>query len=287
MAWRSANEMGASTDGNVSWDDVWWAEDLQVGLSEGRYPDTSWDYDQGYFWDDAVERIGYFHDKVLAMESLFDPRTYFLGQDTSADLRGFRVNYASNFFPQLRSLVGDLMVGNKAGFGPWEVGQELTWPDYADPDWSPPFGAVPIDPNAGFTIQLHSMVLGLVLLPDTFDSDIINSTRIWLDGSAEAIDTTHDTVTHTDPASGLTWRAISYVDGDGVETGIAARMITRANLLQERLGVESQGDDDDSAGGPDLDPTLEAAIALELDLQQENLNLLRAIHLELGWLDYE
>ena len=289
------------TDGNVSWDDVWWAEDLQVGLSEGRYPDTSWDYDQGYFWDDAVERIGYFHDKVLAMESLFDPRTYFLGQDTSADLRGFRVNYASNFFPQLRSLVGDLMVGNKAGFGPWEVGQELTWPDYADPDWSPPFGAVPIDPNAGFTIQLHSMVLGLVLLPDTFDSDIINSTRIWLDGSAEAIDTTHDTVTHTDPASGLTWRAISYLDGDGVETGIAARMITRANLLQERLGVEpigddddsagddddSAGDDDDSAGGPDLDPTLEAAIALELDLQQENLNLLRAIHLELGWLDYE
>jgi hypothetical protein len=261
------------TDGNVSWDDVWWAEDLQLGLSQGRYPDTSWDYDQGYFWDDAVERIGFFHDKVLAMESLFDPRTYFLGQDTSADLRGFRVNYASNFFPQLRELVGDLMVGNRAGFSPWESSDQLVWPDYADLDWTPPLGATPIDPNAGFTIQLHSMVLGLVLLPDTFDSDIINSTRIWLDGSAEAINTTNPTVTHTDPESGLTWVAISYMDGEGVETGIAARMIARADLLEQRLASASD----------DLAPT----IALELDQQRENLNLLRAIHVELGWLDYE
>ncbi len=287
------------TDGNVSWDDVWWAEDLRIGLSEGRYPDTSWDYEQGYFWDDAVERVGYFHDKVLAMESLFDPRTYFLGQDTAADLRGFRVNYASNFFPQITELVGNLMTGNRAGFSPWEDADALVWPDYADMDWEPPMGSVPIDPNAGFTIQLHAMVLGLVLLPDSFDSDVINSTRIWLDGSAEAINTTLPTVTHTDPASGLTWIAVSYPGAEGEETGIAARMIQRANLLEQRwtdasgtLGDDDDsadaGDDDDSSGPPvDPDEELAAAIALELDQQRENLNLLRAIHLELGWLDYD
>jgi len=285
------------SDGNVAWEDIWWAEfadeeglpSMRVGLSEGRYPDTSWDYEQGYFWDDAVERIGYFHDKVLAMESLFDPRTYFLGQDTAADLRGFRVNYASNFYPQLTELVGNLMVGNKAGFSAWEVDDVLTWPDYADADWEAPAGAVPIDPNAGFTIQLHAMVLGLVLLPDTFDSDIINTTRIWLDGSAEAVDTTLPTVTHEDPGSGLTWRAVSFPGPDG-EQGIAARMIERANLLQERWELASgAGDDDDSAGDDDdsADADLAAEIAVELDLQRENLNLLRAIHLELGWLDYE
>ncbi len=268
------------TDGNTRWDEVWWEPEdsenpFRVGLSEGRYPDTSWDFDQGYFWDDAVERVGYFHDKVLAMESLFDPRTYFLGQDSASDLRGFRVNFASNFYPQLRELVGNLMVGNRNGFSAWEVDDVLTFPDYADIDWQAPLGAVAIDPNADFTIQLHSMVLGLVLLPDTFDSDIINSTRIWLDGSAEAISTTLDTVIHTDPASGLTWVAVSYPGANSEETGIAARMIARANLLQQRL----------TDGG--LDETLAAAIALELDLQQENLNLLRAIHIELGWLDYE
>lgn len=290
-------ERATDWDGSESWMPLWYSEDLTVGVSDGRYLSTEWDYDQGYFWDDAITRVGFFSNKVLAMEALFDPTTYFLGQDTASDLRGFRVNYGANFFEPLNELVGDLMVGDTSGFAPYEVDDQVVFPDYADFPVEMPAGAVPIDPNAGFTIQLYTMLLGLSLLPDTYDSNIIDSTRIWLDGSADEISTQLPVVRHEDPASGLVWEAVSYRNEGGVEEGIAARMIERANAMSSYLGEEllSTGDDDDSAGDDDdsagedasfEEPADAVAVGERLRLHRENLNLLRAIHRQLGMLDF-
>ncbi len=279
-------------DGTESWMPVWYSEDLTVGVSDGRYLSTEWDYDEGYFWDEAITTVGFFSNKTLAMEALFDPTTYFLGQDTASDLRGFRVNYGANFFEPLEELVGDLMVGDPSGFAPYELDDQVVFPDYADFPVVMPAGAVSIDPNAGFTIQLYTMLLGLTLLPDTYDSTIIDSTRIWLDGD-NGIITQLPTASHTDPVSGLTWRAVSYLNEGGIEEGIAARMIARANAMSEYLGEEipGLGDDDDSAAGDDDDsaaavPEDAAEITVRLRLHRENLNLLRAIHMQLGMLDF-
>jgi hypothetical protein len=137
------------------------------------------------------------------------------------------------------------------------------------------------------------MLLGLSLLPDTYDSNIIDSTRIWLEGASDAITTPLPTVSHTDPVSGLIWRAVSYPSVGGTEEGIAARMIERANAMSAYLGEEipTLGDDDDSAAGDDDDsaaaaPADAAAITERLRLHRENLNLLRAIHMQLGMLDF-
>ena len=295
---------GVDTDGNPSWEPLWWSEDFDVGIDEGRYIATDWNYDQGYFWDEVVHHVGYFTDKTLAMEALFDPTTYFLGQDTAADLRRYRVNYGLNFFDPLMELVGDVMVGDKAGFAPYNVDGNVVFPDYADYPVTPPAGALPINPNADFTIQFHTMVMGLALLPDTFESEIIDSTRIWLDGAVDEVASVLPIVSHVDESSGLTYEAISYLD-DSAERGVAARMIIRANHLQSLLAPEpdagddddsagddddSAGDDDDSAGDDDdaasLDPEVAEAVAEELRLLRENLNLLRAIHQELGSLDF-
>jgi hypothetical protein len=298
---------GVDTDGNPSWEPLWWSDDFTVGIDEGRYLSTDWDYDEGYFWDEVVHHVGYFTDKTLAMQALFDPTTYFMGQDTAADLRRYRVNYGLNFFDPLMELVGDVMVGDKAGFAPYNVDGAVVFPDYADYPVTPPPGALPINPNADFTIQFHTMVMGLALLPDTFESEIIDSTRIWVVGASDAVGSVLPTVTHVDPDSGLTYEAISYLDDDGDERGVAARMIGRANALQTVLGEQlpddggddddsggddddSGGDDDDSAGDDDdddaLDPEVAARIQEELRLLRENLNLLRAIHQELGSLDF-
>ena len=309
------------TDGNLSWEPLWWSEDFEIGLDEGRYLATDWDYDEGYFWDEVVHHVGYFTDKTLAMEALFDPTTYFLGQDTSADLRRYRVNYGLNFFDPLMELVGDVIVGDKAGFAPYNVDGTVVFPDYADYPVTPPPGALPINPNADFTIQFHTMVMALALLPDTFESEIIDSSRIWLVGSGDEIETVLPTVLHTDPDSGLTYEAISYPDADtDEERGVAARLILRANhlqwLLEEDVPSGARGDDDDSAGDDDdsagddddsgpaddddaaddddddddsaplLDEDEAALVGEELRLLRENLNLLLAIHDELGSLDF-
>jgi hypothetical protein len=281
-------------EGNETWEESFSdsAIDL-IGLSQGRFLSTAWDFDQGYFWDDAIQRLGFMGEKILALEALFDPTTYFLGQDQSSDLRRYRVNYSLNFGPQLEDLVGSLITGDQGAFAPYAVDDTVSFPDYAALERALPVGAVPINPAADFTLQLHTMVLALALLPDTFDSGLINSMRIWLDGGVAEIETTRDVVSHNDPDAGLTWEAASYVEGvghDAVETGIAARMIGRANRL-----VDLQ--DANEATIATLDPTNDAAqiasletdnasLGLELDLHRENLNVLRAIHLELGTLDF-
>ncbi|MBJ94792.1 MAG: hypothetical protein CMP23_10025 [Rickettsiales bacterium] len=281
-------------DGAETWAPLWYSDDLTVGVTNGRYLSTDWDFDQGYFWDDAISRVGFFSNKVLAMEALFDPTTYFLGQDTAADIRGFRVNYGANFLAPLTELVGDLMVGDAPGFAPYELDSQVVFPDYADHPVVLPQGAVHIDPNAGFTIQLYTMLLGLALLPDTYDSNIIDSTRIWLDGAADEIAPELPVVRHVDPVSGLVWEAVSYRNEGGEERGIAARMIERANAMSAYLGEQlpAAGDDDDSAGDDDdsagsfTAPDDAAEIAERLRLHRENLNLLRAIHVQLGMLDF-
>ena len=70
-------------------------------------------------------------------------------------------------------------------------------------------------------------------------------------------------------------------------------MIARANAMSEYLGEEipGLGDDDDSAAGDDDDsaaavPEDAAEITVRLRLHRENLNLLRAIHMQLGMLDF-
>jgi len=287
---------GVDSDGNPSWEPLWWSEDFEVGIDEGRYLATDWNYDEGYFWDEVVHHVGYFTDKTLAMEALFDPTTYFLGQDTAADLRRYRVNYGLNFFDPLMELVGDVMVGDKAGFAPYNVDGAVVFPDYADYPVTPPAGALPINPNADFTIQFHTMVMGLALLPDTFESEIIDSTRLWVAGASDEVSSVLPVLAHIDTDSGLTYEAISYLDEGGSERGVAARMILRANHLQSLLGVpddgggdddDSAGDDDDSAGDENtLDPETAARVAEDLRLLRENLNLLRAIHQELGSLDF-
>ena len=279
-------------EGTEAWQESFSGTEL-VGLADGRFLSTAWDFDEGYFWDDAIQRLGFMGEKILALEALFDPTTYFLGQDQSSDLRRYRVNYALDFGPQLEDLVGSLITGERPAFAPYELDGDVYFPDYADPDRALPPLAVPINPAADFTLQLHTIVLALTLLPDTFDSSLINSTRIWLDGSGDEIETTRPVVAHNDPDTGLTYEAASYIEGEGedaVETGIAARMVGRANRLVSLI-------DHALAAIELLDPTADAeeiaeleanvaALRLELSLHRENLNLLRAVHLELGMIDF-
>jgi len=70
----------------------------------------------------------------------------------------------------------------------------------------------------------------VALIPASFDQTFVDQSRIFLQGSGQAIDTTRPTVTFTYFRSGRTYVANSYRQGT-VETGIAARMLLRAQEL--------------------------------------------------------
>ena len=76
--------------------------------------------------------------------------------------------------------------------------------------------------------------LGSALIPATYDPTFSDSARLWIAGNGAQITPTLPTVTFADPYSGKTYTAVSYMVGIQ-QTGLAARMISRANELKGLL----------------------------------------------------
>jgi hypothetical protein len=207
----------------------------RINAFDGRYMETTWDFDAGYFWFDQLERVGYFYDKLAALIVLTDPTTYFLGRDTDVDIRRYQINFASSFGPSMTALMRGMLAQDWASIGPRFAngGRDLAYPDPLQiVDGSMP--GTPISPSVGFSIQLYAAVLGMSLLPQTYDQDFLNRARIWLEGGVEAVEPAPGTpvVEFIDPRSGNHYRAVSYPDASGRESGVGAQMLLHAEALR-------------------------------------------------------
>ncbi|MBI2895977.1 MAG: zinc-dependent metalloprotease [Deltaproteobacteria bacterium] len=250
-----------------------WGEDFEVPLTEGRWLETTWDFDSGYYWDDKVLRVGYFVDKALAMELMADPTTWFLGRDTAADIRQYQISFYSNFRDQMVDLFGGLMGDRIDRIAPYEdANGNLQRRDYTDPTSVIPPGATPIDPQTGFTVQLFASVYGMTMMSDNFDTKFIDSARVYLEGSGQGFTPLFERVTFDDPYGGKRYVAQSFPDEDGVERGVAAGVIAEANALLAIFQDEGASDEERARA--------DAALRNYVD----NLDLMRQIgeYLDLG-----
>ncbi|MEZ4335672.1 MAG: hypothetical protein R3B82_03505 [Sandaracinaceae bacterium] len=240
--------------------------DVRVNAFDGRYLETTWDFDAGYFWFDQLERVGYFYDKVIAIEVLTDPTTYFLGRDTDADIRRYQLNFANTFGPSMSRFFGGLQGEDWATIAPRARGAELDFPDAVEISQGDMPGT-PIAPNASFSIQLYAAIFGTAFIPQTYDQDYLNRSRVWVRGGAEEvdIDPSLPLVEYTDPTSGLTYVSVSYPDTEGVEHGVGAQLIVRAQRLRARADAGNE------------------AAAAELDSFIDNLDLARLLTWYLGF----
>ncbi|MBM4784124.1 MAG: hypothetical protein GQE15_41170 [Archangiaceae bacterium] len=215
-------------------DEFWDRPKFTLGLGEARYFETSWEYDSGYFWYERVHHVGSFNDKVSAMMLMFDSETYFLGKDVAADSRQYAINYWRIFPRQILDLFGAAMTDRFDRIGPIYDGTKFVTRPISGTITIPPMGQAAVDPKLGFTLQLWMTVLGNALIPATYDQTFSNSSRLWLQGTGQTVTSTLPTVTFDDPFSGKTFVAISYKVGI-LETGMAARMISRANELKAKV----------------------------------------------------
>ena len=218
--------------------EAWYQDDsgtgapgFTLGLGQSRYFTTQWEYDSGYFWYERVRNVGSFVDKVAAISQLTDSETYFIGKDVAADLREFSINYWRLFPRQMLDVYGAALTGRWDRFAPTFDGTTFKHRAISSTITIPPAGTLPVDPQLGFTVQLWMSSLGSALIPATFDQTFSDSSRLWLAGNGTQITSTLPTVTFADPYSGKTYTAVSYMSGI-LETGISARMISRANELK-------------------------------------------------------
>jgi len=214
-----------------SYFDPMYPPDFTLPLGEGRYFVTEWEYDSGYFWYERLHHLGSFTDKIAAIAELTDPETYFIGKDSSSDLRQYAINFARLYPKQINDFWAGALTNRYDRYGPVYDGMNYVERPISKPITVPPAGTVAVDPQVGFTVQLWMASLGSALLPATFDNSYADSSRIWVAGNGAAIMPSLPTVSFTDPFSGKVYTAVSYKNGV-IETGVAARMLARAEELK-------------------------------------------------------
>jgi len=251
-----------------------------LDVTRGRYFTTSWsdtNYEDqcGYYFWECLHHVGFYLDKVMALLAMSDAQTYFVARDTAEDIREWRISYFDDFGDQITSLMGGVMAEDASGVGPWlePVSGAYFDRDYADPSLDPvlqgglPEGTAPVDPYAGFTVQLYAAVLGAARFHNNFDNRFNDGLRTWIAGSGLEVDA--PVVRYTDPWNGWTYEAIDRPDG------IAARVIGRANLLKSRSNFCNE--DDEAAPDacvPALPRSQKDASDGALRLLQDNLAIL-------------
>jgi hypothetical protein len=209
--------------------------DAQTSLTTGRYFTTTWwdttfaDTCGMYFWE-CLHHFGFYLDKVMALEALTDSQTYFVARDTAEDLREWRISFYDDFAPQMNAFFGGVLAQDYAQIAPHYVSfSDVRHPDYVLGDT--PTAGTALDPATGFTVQLYAAVLGMARFQNNFDKTFLDSSRMWLRGSAFSVESPDGYVEYVDPRQGgKTYRAIDFPDGSGA----AQRMIGRANAVLSR-----------------------------------------------------
>ncbi|MBN2360105.1 MAG: zinc-dependent metalloprotease, partial [Deltaproteobacteria bacterium] len=216
---RVAQKYGASTG-------------FTVDITGGRYYSTSWSgssYDCGYYWWECLHHIGFYLDKIMAIEALSDSSTNFVARSTPEDVREWEISYYNSFAPQIAQINRAILAGRWDAIAPYWEGGQVKFPNYAG-DLAQTH-VTPVDPMATFTVQLYWQVLGLTRFVDNFDPRFVDQSRIYYLGEG------HDTaipasrrVVFTDPTSGLSFTAVRYDTGGG-EPGAGQASLERANAL--------------------------------------------------------
>jgi len=204
---------------------------FSLGVTDARYYSTNWtfsgDKDCGFFWSECLHHIGFYVDKIMAMEAISDSRTNFVARASPIDIRDWHVSYYNTFGQNIRQIHAALQSGDWSRVGPyWEDGK-VKFPTYSG-DLSKTH-AKPIDPAADFTVQLYFALLGMSNFQTNYDRRFNDEARIWVAGTGKAPTLpTEATVAFTDPFTGLTYGAL------GIKGGAGAAMIGKANTLLAR-----------------------------------------------------
>jgi hypothetical protein len=230
---------------------LWDASPIQIDTFNGRALRSYFDIGPAGDWY-FFTSSGWFKEKQLALETLLYADTGFLGTDTSPDVREYSSSFFTIFPDSASELLRAVYAGDLVAYAPRVSATgdfHYPTPDEILKRGTGMQGEI-VSPNVGFTLQLSAMVYGMTLIPNTFDQDFVNRSRVFVAGSSEAVqlDPTQ-TVSFLDERSGMTYYAGSYVrddvkgmEGTLLETGPGAAMINYATLLKKRA------DDAETAG---------------------------------------
>ncbi|MSP92311.1 MAG: hypothetical protein EXR79_10990 [Myxococcales bacterium] len=212
--------------------------DFKLTVANARYYSTNWSgagaggaIECGFFFWECLQRIGFYVDKVMAMEAMSDAETHYVARANPIDVRDWQVGYYSTFSDSIRRIGAAIAAGDWSRVGPYldPKTKQLAFPNYAGPLTEVHANAV--NPAADFTIQLYFTLLGLARFQTTFDRQYVDEAQVFVIGSGKAPAVAPDKlVTFTDPWTGLRYGALDIAG----RVGSGEAMVAQANLLRSR-----------------------------------------------------
>jgi len=256
---KGYQDKAKQADGQTYYSEAVFSSKFRTDLSNARYFATSWsttDYQRtcGLAWWDCLHHVGFYLDKMMAIEALTDASTYFVAKDTAEDIRQWRISYFNNFTTQLIDFFGSVLSHDYDEFAPWFDPAKPTdktvkdskgvtwvngvaWRNYVTPSLDPkkPSTGAAVEASTRFTLQLYMLVYGMTEFHQNFDNEFVARARMWKKGMSNTWDLTATkkitgTTKFVDPYTGVTFVGVDYVDNKGV----AERMIGYANKLKGR-----------------------------------------------------
>ncbi len=222
-----------------------------VPLIDGKFYETEWDSENGgYFWFEQVKYMGSFFDKLVALDLLTQEQAYFIGRDSSTDVRRYRMSYYNYFAKSMNQLMRGAMGDKLAGFAPRVINvggkptmqmprlsTDLEIRPVTDND-------IPLSPRFDQTLQMYALLFMAARydynwVQQVTDGELAASfdelISVWRKGSWLAREQ-DNLVEYVDPFDGTVWQAIAFAPlNDGNEIGIGAAMLAHANALKARI----------------------------------------------------
>ncbi|MCA9539517.1 MAG: zinc-dependent metalloprotease [Myxococcales bacterium] len=228
-----------------------------LGITDARYYQTSWSRggDEGsdgsrgcgYFWFECLHHIGYYLDKIMAIEALSDSETNFVARSSPEDLREWEISYYTTFGEQIDRISSALMSQNYAGVGPCLVDGKLKFPNFTGTLDDECAGNAIIDPFATFSVQLYWQVLGQARFFGNYNQSFRDESRVFVIGTGREPTLDKDRlITFTDPTSGMTYGAIRYADHIGSGHAVldrALKILRNSSWCDSEEGTVDNTDD--------------------------------------------
>ena len=210
-------------DGNSTMINVG-SQGTQIGVDQARYFSTSWQGDRecGYFFWECLHHVGFYLDKIMAIEAMSDSRTNFVARSSPTDLREWEVSYYTTFAEQINQISAAVMNQDWTRVGPYMDNGKLAFPNYAG-ELQQPHGS-PIDPSATFTVQLYWQVLGQARFFSNFDRSFLDEARVFPLGTGTAPELAEaDLYRFMDPLTHITYGALQLNGHEGSGMAVLRR----------------------------------------------------------------
>ncbi len=214
-----------------------------LDIIDGRYVQLDFDNRRGGSWDyfHFPRYVGFDEEKVYAIRELVDSRPTLstVSRDNALDGRAVYISFRTDTPHAIDRLVGGLLSEDWETIAPSadQEGKLQTFSQITadSTKLARPANAKILFPNMGYANEVNGLIYTYLFSRASSDMVLANKMRLRMEGDTGPVIPEDRKAAFTDPVTGYRYIATKFgtetIQGRAVETGIASRVVARANEL--------------------------------------------------------